>query len=103
MSSRCCGGNALRSLLKYPCAPRESALGRMARRERGACPLRPETSEERCQTAQSALARRVASLLALAGVARWAEIAADIDAAFRALANAKIHSNATHFSISTVS
>jgi len=41
--------------------------------------------------------------LALAGVARWAEITADIGAALRALANAKIHSNATHRSISTVS
>jgi len=51
----------------------------------------------------------VALILALAGVARWAEIragralAADIGAALRALANAKIHSNATHPSISTVS
>ena len=45
----------------------------------------------------------VALILALAGVARWAEIAADIGAALRALANAKIHSNATHSSISTVS
>ena len=35
----------------------------------------------------------VALILALAGVARWAEIAADIGAALRALANAKIHSN----------
>jgi hypothetical protein len=42
-------------------------------------------------------------LLALAFVARWAEIAADIGAAVRASASAKIHSNATHFGISTVS
>jgi hypothetical protein len=41
--------------------------------------------------------------LALAGVARWAEIAADIGTALRTLANAKIHSNATHRSISAVS
>ena len=39
----------------------------------------------------------------LAGVARWAEIAVDIGAALCALANAKIHSNASHPSISTVS
>src|SRR5438445_7032229 len=45
----------------------------------------------------------VALILRLTGVARWAEIAADIGAALRALANAKIHSNATHSSISTVS
>jgi hypothetical protein len=42
-------------------------------------------------------------ILALACVARLAEIAADIGTALRALANAKIHSNATHSSISTVS
>jgi hypothetical protein len=42
-------------------------------------------------------------ILALACVARLAEITADIDPALRALANAKIHSNATHPSISTVS
>jgi len=51
----------------------------------------------------------VALILALAFVARWAEVragralAAEIGAALRALANAKIHSNATHSSISTVS
>ena len=53
-------------------------------------------------------AQRVASILSLAGVARLAEIAADIGYASpartaRALANAKIHSNAAHPSISTVS
>jgi len=42
-------------------------------------------------------------ILALAGVARLAEIAADIGTALRALANAKIHSNATRSGISTVS
>jgi len=46
---------------------------------------------------------RVALILALAFVARLAEIAADIGTALRALANAKIHSNAAHPSISTVS
>jgi hypothetical protein len=44
-----------------------------------------------------------ALILALAGVARLTETAAGIDAALRALANAKIHSNAAHCSISTVS
>jgi len=42
-------------------------------------------------------------ILALAFVARLAEIALDIGTALRALANAKIHSNAAHPSISTVS
>jgi hypothetical protein len=42
-------------------------------------------------------------ILTLAGVACLAEITADIGAAFRALANAKIHSNAAHPSFSTVS
>jgi len=45
----------------------------------------------------------VALILALACVAHLAEITADIDTVLRALANAKIHSNATHPSISTVS
>jgi hypothetical protein len=40
-------------------------------------------------------------ILALAFVARLAEIALDIGAALRALANAKIHSNAAHPNIST--
>ena len=46
--------------MKYPCAPHESALGWMARRERRAYPQRSVRSEQRGQTAQSALARRVA-------------------------------------------
>ena len=48
---------------------------------------------------------RVALILApkAFGVARLAEIDVDIGTALRALANAKIHSNATHPSISTVS
>jgi hypothetical protein len=45
----------------------------------------------------------VALILALACVARLAEIALDIGAALRALANAKIHSNATYSSNSKVS
>jgi len=40
-------------------------------------------------------------ILALACVARLVEIALDIDPALRALANAKIHSNAAHSNIST--
>ena len=73
------------SLLKYPCTPRESALGRMARRERRAYPQWSVRSEQRRQTPQSALgspthqpplfpsassARRVAPLFGLACVAR---------------------------------
>jgi hypothetical protein len=41
--------------------------------------------------------------LALACVARLAEITADIGTALRASATAKIHGNAAHASISTVS
>src|SRR6266487_1938674 len=59
-----------RSLLKYPVTPRESGLGWMARRERRACPQRPVRSEQRSQTAQTALALRVAPLFRLSGVAR---------------------------------
>jgi hypothetical protein len=40
-------------------------------------------------------------ILALAFVARLAEIALDIGAALRALANTKIHSNAAHPNTST--
>jgi len=39
---------------------RERAVGWMARRERGACPQRPVTREQRRQTVQRALALRVA-------------------------------------------
>jgi enoyl-CoA hydratase/carnithine racemase len=46
---------------------------------------------------------RVGLILALACVARLAEIAADIGTALRALASIKIHSNAAHSSSSTVS
>ena len=46
---------------------------------------------------------RVALILALACVARLAQIAADIGAALRALASTKIHSNAAHSSFPTVS
>jgi hypothetical protein len=42
-------------------------------------------------------------ILALADVARWAEIAMDIDAALAPWASAKFDSNADHAGISTVS
>jgi len=61
------------------------------------------TTERRRQLPFCLAPSTVALILALARVARLAEIAADIGAALRALANAKIHSNATHSSISTVS
>jgi len=61
------------------------------------------TSKRRSQLPFCLAPSRVALILALAFVARWAEIAADIRAALRALANAKIYSNATHSRISTVS
>ena len=47
-------------------------------------------------------ASRVALILALAFVARLAEIATDISAALRALASAKIHSNAAHSSFNSL-
>src|SRR5687768_626805 len=82
-------GKGIRSLLKYPCAPRESALGWMARRERRAYPQRSVRSEQRRQTAQSALALRVASLFGLACVAPQSQTAAGM-LLRRALARPKI-------------
>ncbi|HWH90459.1 MAG TPA: hypothetical protein VNV64_01560, partial [Candidatus Binatia bacterium] len=61
------------------------------------------TNERRDQTPLLARARRVASLLALASVARLAEIAADIGAALAPWPVPKLDSNAAHSSISTVS
>ena len=83
----------------------------MARSEGGASPSRScgTTTEQRRQLPFCLAPATVALILALAFVARWAEVragrvlAADIGAALRALANPKIHSNATHSSISTVS
>jgi len=89
--------------LKYWGGSRVEAEGQMARSEGGASPQRAVTTERRRQLPFCLAPATVALILALAGVARWAEIAADIGAALRALANAKIHSNATHSSISTVS
>ncbi len=61
------------------------------------------TSERRSQLPFCLAPSRVALILALACVARLAQIAADIGAALRALASTKIHSNAAHSSFSTVS
>ena len=82
---------------------RVEAKGRMARSEGCASPKWAVTTERRRQLPFCFAPSTVALILALACVARLAEIAADIGTAFRALANAKIHSNATHSSISTVS
>ena len=60
--------------MKNSCLARESNLGRMARRERGACLHGPVTSEQRRQAPQSALARRVALLDGLRCVARRSQI-----------------------------
>ena len=81
--------SAPRSLLKYPCTPRESALGRMARRERRAYPQRSVRSKQRRQTPQSALALRVAPLFGLARVARRLQTTAGMRPP-RALARPKI-------------
>jgi hypothetical protein len=59
---------------------------------REAHPLeRAVTTERRRQLPFCLAPSTVALILALAGVARLAEITADIDTALRALANAKIH------------
>src|SRR5438132_14309979 len=73
----------------------------MARSERGASPQRAVTTERRSQSLLCLAPSTVALILALAFVARLAEIALDIGATLRALANAKIHSNAAHSNIST--
>src|SRR6266516_1671249 len=75
----------------------------MARSKRGASPQGAVTSKRRSQLPFCLAPSRVALILALACVARLAEIAADIGTALRALASAKIHSNAAHSSFSTVS
>ena len=66
-------------------------------------PLRGCASLAPCHPPFCLAPSEVALILALACVARLAEITADIDTALRALATAKIRSNATHPSISTVS
>ena len=80
--------------------PRESALGWMARRERRASPQRAVRSEQRRQTAQSALALRAAPIFRLSGVARRLQTAAGMRTP-RALESRKIGSNAAWLSIST--
>src|SRR5438067_1159118 len=94
---------APRRLMKYCSGSRVEAEVLMERSEGGASPERAATTERRCQLPFCLAPSTVALILALAGVARWAEIAADFGAALRALAHAKIHSNATHSSSSTVS
>ena len=89
--------------MKYWDGPRVEVEGRMARSEEGASPQWAVTTERRSQSPFYLAPSTVALILALAFVARLAEIAADIGAALRALANAKIHSNATLPNISTVS
>ena len=69
-----------------------------ARRERRAYPARGSVrSEQRRQTPQIALARRVAGILALADVARRSQIAVDMLTPC-ALASTKIASHAEHHS-----
>src|ERR1700678_1684159 len=65
----------VRGRLKSRDGSRASALGRMARRERRASPLRAVRSEQRRQTAQSALALRVAWLFGLGCVAPQSQTA----------------------------
>ncbi len=89
-----------RSLLKYPVTPRESGLGWMARRERRACLQRPVRSEQRSQTAQTALALWVAPIFRLSGVARRLQTAAGMRTP-RALERRKIGSNAAWLRILT--
>ncbi len=62
-----------RRLLKNWGMSRESNLGRMARRERRAYPLRSVRSEQHRQTPQCALALRVAPIFELRGVARQSQ------------------------------
>src|SRR6266404_4084375 len=95
----------LRRLLKKWNGSRAEAEGQMARSKRGAAPQGAVTSKRRSQLPFCLAPSRVALILApkAFGVARLAEIAADIGAALRALASTKIHSNAAHSSFSTVS
>jgi hypothetical protein len=89
--------------LKYWDGSRVEAERRMARSEVGASPQRAVTTERRRLRPFGLAPTTVALILASAFVASLAEIAADIGTAHRALAATKIHSNATHLSISTVS
>src|SRR6266481_7648081 len=71
----------LKRLLKYWSRSRVEAEGRMARSEGGASPGWAVTTERRGQLPFCLAPSTVALILALAGVARWAEIAADIGTA----------------------
>jgi len=84
----------------YPAMSRENALGWIARRERRACLQRPVRSEQRSQTAQSALALRVVPIFRLSGVARRLQTAVGMRSP-RALEKRKIGSNAVWLSTST--
>ena len=86
--------------MKYAALSRENGLGWMARRERRTCPQRPARSEQRSQTAQSALALRVAPIFRLSGVARRLQTTAGVRTP-RALERRKIGSNAAWLGIST--
>ena len=89
--------------MKYWDGSRVEAEGRMARSEGGASPAAAVTTERRRQLPFCLAPSTVAVDFGLGLRCRLAEITADIDSALRALANAKIHLNATHPSISTVS
>ena len=73
----------------------------MARSEGGTSAQWAVTTERRSQLPFCLAPSTVALILAFAFVARLAEIALDIRAALRALANTKIHSNAAHPNTST--
>ena len=98
-----CPSTRLKSLLKYWDGSRVEAEGRMARSEGGTSPQWAVTTERRGQLPFCLAPSTVALILAFAFVARLAEIALDIGAALRALANTKIHSNAAHPNTSTAS
>src|SRR5205823_8736416 len=81
---------------------RERAVGWMARRERGACPQRPVTREQRRQTVQRALALRVALAFCRFDVGRHLfRDGATGTCPRRALKEKKIGSNAKWLSCST--
>ncbi len=90
--------------MKYWDGSRVEAEGADGKERMRRIPLqRAATNERRGQTPLLLRVRRVASLLALAGVTRLAEIAADIGAALAPWPVPKLDSNAGHSSISIVS
>ena len=86
--------------MKYAAMSRENALDWMARRERRACPQRPERSKQRRQTAQSVLALWAAPFFRLSGVARRLRTTAGMRPP-RVLERRKIDSNAAWLSTSS--